>query len=108
MTYPTSQAIDAALPELPEVVQLTICRDPDNDLDINALGLSDRREAVIDRSERADFFRDLLDLTPENAAQFANHLSIQVTISAANWDNWLKGYEIVDVDPAHIAAYLSA
>ena len=40
MTYPNSQAIDAALPDLPKVVQLTICRDPDNDLDINALGLS--------------------------------------------------------------------
>lgn len=108
MTHLTSQEIDAALPELPEVVQLTVCRDPDNDLDVNALGLLDRREAVIDSSERADFFRDLLDLTPENAAQFANHLSIQVTISADDWADWLRGYEIVEVDPAHIAAYLSA
>ncbi len=108
MTYPTSQEIDAALPDLSEVVQLTICRDPDNDLDINALGLRDRREAVINRAERADFFRDLLDLTPENAAQFANYLSIQVSISADNWADWLAGYEIVDVDPEQVAAYLSA
>ncbi len=94
---------------MPNTVQLTICRDLDNDLDINALGLVDRREAVIDRSERADFFRDLLDLTPENAAQFANYLSIQVSISADNWASWLAGYEIVEeTDPAHVAAYLSA
>lgn len=108
MTYPPSPATDAALPELPKVVQLTVCRDPDNDLDVNALSLSDRREAVIDRSERADFFRDLLDLTPAKAAQFANYLSIQVTISADNWADWLSGYEIVEVDPEYIAAYLSA
>ena len=94
---------------MPNPVQLTICRDPDNDLDINALGLVDRREAVIDSSERADFFRDLLDLTPENAAQFANHLSIQVSISAEDWADWLAGYEIVeDIDPAYVAAYLNA
>ena len=108
MTHPTSPAIDAALSDLPDAVQLSICRDRDNDLDVNALSLLDRREAVIDRSERADFFRDLLDLTPETAAQFANYLSIQVSISADDWADWLRGYEIVDEDPEHIAAYLSA
>ncbi|CAN5584248.1 hypothetical protein BH23CYA1_BH23CYA1_13690 [soil metagenome] len=91
-----------------DIVQLTICRDPDNGYDVNALGLADRREAVIDSSERIDFFRDLLDLTTEKAAQFGSYLSIQVSISADNWANWLAGYEIVDdVDPEYVAAYLS-
>lgn len=93
---------------MPKTVQLTICRDSDNDLDINALSLSDRREAVIDKAERADFFRDLLDLTPENADQFANYLSIKVSIKAESWAKWLEGYEVVeDINPEYVAAYLS-
>lgn len=89
-------------------VQLTICRDSSNDLDINALGISDRREAVIHRTERANFFRDLQDLVPENAAQFANFLSIQVTITAENWASWLAVYEIEEETNPEIYEYIAA
>ena len=88
---------------MPDTIQLTICRD----IDVSALSLRDHREAVIDSSERADFFKDLLDLTPERRSQFADYLSIQVTINADSWASWLEGYEVVDVDPEYVTAYLT-
>lgn len=100
-----SQEIDTDLPDLdPLLVFLTICRDGDQGYDISALALDDNREACIGGSDRADFFRSLLDLTPEKAEQFGNYQSIKVALASADWDSWLAGYELVeDIDPAHIA-----
>lgn len=104
----SSQEIDNDLLNLPEITMLTICRDGEQGYDVSALALLDKREACIDSSERADFFRSLLDLTSEKAEKFSTYHSIKVAITSTDWDSWLAGYELVeDIDPAHVASYLA-
>ena len=104
------------------LVTITVSLDSGYDAqdgDISALSLADKREAIIDRSEAPEFIADCQGwsdialqhddgTTLDKADRFEAGYGVVLQIRAEDWASWLAGYEIVDADPEHIAAYLSA
>ena len=90
------------------------------DGDIDAMSLAEKREACIDRSEAPEFVADCIGWSEPavtyddgscvvKADRFEAGFGVVLQISAEDWAHWLAGYEIVeDIDPAHVAAYLTA
>ena len=90
-------------------ISLTCEQDTDNPLAINALEIihssdissTGGRECVIDCAE-AIAFRN--DCTGWNHERYSDGYSIEVTISASDWEKWCAGYEIVEAHSADSAA----
>ena len=94
-------------------ISLTCEQDTDNPLDINALEIirsssepsTGGRECIIDCAE-ATAFRD--DCTGWDNERYSDGYSIEVTISASDWEKWCAGYEIIEAQLADSAAYVEA
>ena len=84
---------DINLAEPPGIVRLLCAPDLDSEGDIYAIELDTHTEAVIDCQEASPFMGDCYSW---RADAFDQGRSIQVNMSAYDWQQWLADYELVE------------